>query len=155
MKNDTTQISSPQFSRNEAICLRDPQLIRAHSLRLPLRDIRCMWQNCGSGSLVTIGERDIDSERCTRLLPRRTERKKKNERLHRSTGRDDACAWVAMSGGNDDDDDDSVVATLSDVIATSCPYLGSPLTGRSRRPRYWSPSVLSISLSLSLDRGRY
>jgi len=42
-----------------------------------------------------------------------------------------------------------------DVIATSYPYLGSPLTGRTLAayPRYWSPSVFShLILPLSIAR---
>lgn len=81
---------------------------------------------------------------------RETERKK----TVAATGRGDVYARIAASGG--DDDDGVVVATPGDVTATSCPYLGSPLTGRSRRPRYWSSSAsLSLPLfSLSLSRSR-
>jgi len=73
---------------------------------------------------------------------------RERERAHGGvTDRDDVYARVAASGCRD-----GVVATSSDVISTSYPYLGSPLAGRPPRPRRSSSSVPPVSLSLALSR---
>jgi hypothetical protein len=73
---------------------------------------------------------------------------RERERAHSGvTDHDDIYARVAASGCRD-----GVVATSSDVIPTSYPYLGSPLAGRPPRPRRSSSSVSPISLSLALSR---